>query len=93
MPSVLHRLLGDNVFLATLGTVLIPALAVVFVGLNLLIRDGPNVAGELQFLEFVGGGGTVASGIYGVVHAWLNKPGGAPTSQGGATNVPTQPGA
>lgn len=74
----MKQILGDNVFWATLGTVLIPALAIIFIGLNVLIRDGSNVPGELQYLEIIGGGGTVVSGVYGAIHALLAKKPNAP---------------
>lgn len=87
MKDVITRLLGDNVFIATLATIALPALAVLFIGLNLIIRDGPYVTQELQYLEWIGGGGAVANGIYGVVHAWLAKKPNPPA--GGASDVPT----
>lgn len=65
------KIVGDNVFIFTLGAVLIPALAVLMVGLHVLFLDGPHIEQEIQFLELVGGGGGAASGFYGVVHAWL----------------------
>ena len=90
MKDVIQRLLGDNVFMATLAVMVLPCLAVIFIGLNVLIRDGSYVPQELQYLEAIGGGGTVISSIYGVVHAYLAKKSNAPTTTppaGGPTNV------
>ena len=90
MKEVFQRLLGDNVFMATLAMMALPCLAVLFIGLNVLIRDGAYVPQELQYLEAIGGGGTVISSIYGVVHAYLAKKPSQPASTpptGGPTNV------
>ena len=73
MKDIIQRLLGDNVFMSTLAAITLPALAVLFIGLNLLIRDGASAQAELQYLEWIGGGGAIANGALGVVHAWLAK--------------------
>ena len=67
----MSRLFGDNVQWYTLGAILIPVLAVVFVGLNLLIRDGPEVTNELNYLEQLGLIGAGIHGVYGVIHAYF----------------------
>lgn len=89
MKDLIARLLGDNVFIATVATIALPALAVFFIGLNVLIRDGVYVPQELQYLEWIGGGGAVANGIYGIVHAMLAKRPNAqaPAAAGGQANV------
>ena len=69
----MQKLLGDNVFVLTLGAVIVPALAVLGIILNILIRDGPDVGQEIQFLEFIGGVTTLLHGLFAVVHAFLAK--------------------
>ena len=79
MKDIISRLLGDNVFMATLAVMALPCLAVIFIGLNVLIRDGAYVPQELQYLEAIGGGGTVLTSLYGIAHAVLAKKPNAPT--------------
>ena len=67
------KLLGDNVAMFTIGSILIPLLAVLLIGCHVLFADGPHVNQEITFLEFIGGGGTLVHALSGVVHAWLAK--------------------
>lgn len=64
----MQKLLGDNVQWYTLASIIIPALAVIFVGLNLLIRDGAEVPSELQYLEQLGLIGAGLHGAWSVIH-------------------------
>ena len=73
------RLMGDNVFWLNIGAVLIPALAVIFIGCHILFSDGPHAIQEIQFLEILAGGGGIATGGFASFHAWLvRKVGGQP---------------
>ena len=65
------KLFGDNVQWYTLASIFIPALAVAFVGFNLLIRDGAEAGNELNFLEQLGIIGAVLHGAYGVIHVYF----------------------
>lgn len=87
----MSKLLGDNVFIFTLGVVLVQLLAVLLIGLHVLFADGPHVDQEINFLEVVGGGGTLAQIMGGIVHAWLAK---IKPQQTGTSGAPTngQPG-
>lgn len=67
----MQKLWGDNVQWYTLASIIIPALAVIFVGLNLLIRDGAEVPSELQYLEQLGLIGAFLHGVYGLVHTYF----------------------
>lgn len=69
----MSKLFGDNVQWYTLASIVIPALAVVFVGLNLLIRDGAEVTNELNYLEQLGIIGAVLHGLYGVIHMYFSN--------------------
>ena len=69
----MNKLLGDNVFFLNIGAVLIPALAVVFIGCHILFNDGPHAIQEIQFLELLAGGGGITTGAYSAFHAWLVK--------------------
>lgn len=74
----MNKLLGDNVFFLNIGAVLIPALAVIFIGCHVLFNDGPHAVQEIQFLELLAGGGGITTGAYSAFHAWLVKKFGAP---------------
>lgn len=69
----MNKLLGDNVFFLNIGAVLIPALAVIFIGCHILFSDGPHAIQEIQFLELLAGGGGITTGAYSAFHAWLVK--------------------
>lgn len=85
-------IVGDNVFFLNIGAVLIPALAVIFIGFHILFSDGPHAVQEIQFLEYLAGGGGIITGAYSAFHAWLVKKFSPPTpTPPGAQAAPSEP--
>jgi hypothetical protein len=70
-----RSIVGDNVFVLTCIMGLVLILAVVGIILNILIRDGPDVPQELDFLEGLIGGGVAFLGLLSAFYAWLEHKG------------------